>query len=280
MSTTSTIDTTSTMCLRMALFLLDQFVLCMHGRSERVRRQAMQRLSYLGQPVDLSVHLEVVGKVKTEQISAFVDSFLSFVPFLSQVPAGMQEAVSYAIMDVYMLATGPKTLGSLLAELALAKTDTEKDTLLSNASVSVEQFTQLMAVVPHIAYFRTGGIGLWCMEPRGNAGRPSDKLRQDVEKISVLGDYLPDHQLKRFAASLALARRSMALREASPLRLERIGRWDVAAAYVEDAILVEAACESTLIAPVQEETSEQTEDDGGVTQHDVASSEELGIEPG
>ena len=70
----------------------------------------------------------------------------------------------------------------------------------------------------------------------------------------------------------------MDLREASPLRLERIGRWDVAAAFVEDAILVEAACGSVLIAPVTEETlSEQTD---GVTQHDVASAEELGIEPG
>ena len=199
---TSTIDKNSTFTLRLAMFLIDQFMLCALGRSEGTRRRAMELLRHLGHPIDTSVHLEKVGARKTEHIAQFVDSFLDFVPFLGDVVAGMQEQVSYAIMDVYLLAAGPKVLGSLLGELALAKTDTEKDVLLSNATVTIEQYIQLLAVIPYLAFFRTGGIGLWCMEPRGNAGRPSSKLREDVEKISVLGDYLPDHQLKRFAASL------------------------------------------------------------------------------
>jgi hypothetical protein len=229
-------NTQSTLSLRMGLFLLEQFVVNMAGRAEGVRKKALLTLSRLGIVFD-ATPVFLVGAKKVEAVSRLVTAFLDFTPHLYEVSTDLQRAVSYAIGDVYMLAAERRVLGTLLENLAAAKDSTERDSLLSRSAVSVEQYIQLLAQIPVVAFYRVPGIGLWLMDERA-PGCPSKNLRSDVEEIAKLGDYLADHQQIRFAHALAMARIAMDTRNDSPLTNESIGRWDVQSEFVERAVVI------------------------------------------
>jgi hypothetical protein len=224
----------------MRKLLLMQYCISMSHRPTGVQVDAMNRLRALGIDTEPTT---LVGSMKLTSVFSFAEAFLQLLKLLGNIPGEFQNAVSYAISDVYELAAG-KVLNILLTNLKIANNDREKDKAIESSFVPIDIYIHLLIAIPEIAYRRVGGIGLWCMDTRGPAGRPSSKLRKDVDRIGMLLPYLPPQKAIRFQAALDLAMRALYVREESPLvkncntlldvRIEQI----VQAALVEHAISI------------------------------------------